>query len=72
MKDFDGKELVIGDTVAFLEPHYRHMVKGRVVDFTKAKIRIEYEYPRTGYYQGQLMQCLREPSYVAKILDQSV
>mgnify|MGYP000060629689 CR=1 FL=1 len=42
MKDFNNNVLAIGDTVAFLEPNYRHMVAGKVIGFTAKMIRVEY------------------------------
>lgn len=69
MKDFNGNILEVGDTVAFLEPRYRHMVEGRVHSFTKKMIRVEY--PLQGWRDGVKgiypEICVREQSYVAKI-----
>lgn len=69
MKDFNNNVLAIGDTVAFLEPNYRHMVAGKVIGFTAKMIRVEYSdiayYARTR--QVATITCLREPRYVAKI-----
>lgn len=71
MKDFNGNELSLGDTVAFIGTGYRHMLKGKVVDFTKKMIRVEhYDW---GYIDGIrkmiAYDTLREPGYVAKIVD---
>jgi len=73
MKDFNGTELNVGDTVAFLEPHYRAMCKGVVHSFTAKKIRIEYPIDtwRDGV-RGMFPEIiLREPGYVAKIQSNS-
>ncbi len=66
MKDFNSNTLALGDFVAFLEPNYRHMVQGRVVGFTPKSIRIEWTVKT---YKGTWVteNCLRDPSYVAKI-----
>lgn len=66
-KDFDGNDLKVGDTVAFLVPHDRRIGKGEVIDFTKQMIRIKTGVAknwRTGedYIQSEL----REPRAVVK------
>lgn len=42
MKDFLGNVLKIGNDVVFIAPNYRILVKGRIIDFTKKNVRIEY------------------------------
>jgi hypothetical protein len=67
MQDFLGKELNEGDYVAVLPPHYRHMVKGKVVGFTKKQIVIEY-FPLNSYHHRDVAAITRrEPHYVSKI-----
>jgi hypothetical protein len=44
MKDFFGQDLVLGDEVAFMEPHYRNMTLGKIIKFTPQTILIEYLY----------------------------
>lgn len=45
-KDFMGQELAIGDTVVFIVPNYRELVKGTVVRFTDCFAVITYIRPR--------------------------
>jgi hypothetical protein len=66
MQDFLGKELNEGDYVAVLPPNYRHMVKGKVIGFTKKQIVIEY-LPHNGSWADKLEITRREPHYVSKI-----
>lgn len=42
MKDFFGTDLNIGDEVAFMEPHYRNMVVGKIVSFAPKSMLIEW------------------------------
>jgi hypothetical protein len=42
MNDFFGQPLAIGDEVAFMCPHYRHMIVGKIVKFTPEMIVINY------------------------------
>ena len=42
MKDFFGAELKVGDEVAFMCPHYRHMVTGNIVSFAPQSMLIEW------------------------------
>jgi len=42
VKDFFGKELKVGDEVAFMCPHYRHMVAGTIVSFAPQSMLIEW------------------------------
>ena len=73
MKDFAGNELAIGDEVAYIGTHYRHMCSGVVVAFTKHKIRVGQKHydPKTiencQRYNHPLPTDLREPGYVALI-----
>ena len=65
MKDFNGNELVEGDFVAFLEPNFRHMIRGRVVGFTPKSIRIEY----LSYYNRRSGYSIQERADVCNRLD---
>lgn len=74
MKDFNGVELREGDTVAYLPPNYRHLIKGMVVGFTPKMIAIQREPDaRTiKFYQDRnapIQHTIdrREPGYVTKI-----
>lgn len=69
-KDFDGKDLKIGDKVAFLVPRDRRMGKGEVIAFTKQMIRIKTgvtQHWKTG--EDYVMSELREPHAVVKMND---
>lgn len=76
MKDFNGNALKEGDSVAYLPPNYRHLVKGMVVGFTPKGVVIErYKSPediqeyenRYGKYHPTIDR--RETGYVARIED---
>jgi len=72
--DFDNNPLQLGDSVAYLPPNYRHMIKGRVIGFTPKMIRIERilsperkeEYDRRNY---PIPTDLRDSGYVVLIKD---
>jgi hypothetical protein len=73
MKDFNGAELNVGDTVAFVDPNYRNLVKGVVHSFTEKNVRIETKVDtwRDGV-RGMFPKIhLRGPEYVAKIQSNS-
>ena len=42
MRDFFNTELTVGDTVAFMAPGYRNLVKGTIIRFTPKMVIIEY------------------------------
>ena len=42
MKDYQNKELALGDYVIFCRPNYRDLTTGRIVKFTPQKIRVIY------------------------------
>lgn len=67
LTDFDGNQLFIGDSVACLPPHYRCMVKGTVIGFTKKQIVIEYKPHFGSVWADRLEITRREPGYVVKI-----
>ena len=41
-KDFNGRELQIGDTVVFLVPNGRTLVVGECIGWTDQSVRIKY------------------------------
>jgi hypothetical protein len=41
-QDFFGKELNVGDEVAFIAPGYRHLAKGIIQRFTDKMVIIDY------------------------------
>ena len=40
--DFLGKELFVGDEIAFMELRYRHMERGKITKITFKMLFIEY------------------------------
>jgi hypothetical protein len=42
VKDFFGRELLLGDTVAVEAPGYRMLIAGTITAFTNKMMRIEY------------------------------
>jgi hypothetical protein len=64
MKDFLGNILELGDEVVFTAPKYRMFAKGKIIAFTKTKVRVEYmntwNFPSPGYKD----EYLAEPSFL--------
>ena len=72
MTDFDNNPLAVGDLVAYLPPHYRHMIKGIVVAFTPKMVRIqrilgEKEAERYRQFGWAAPTDVRESGYIVKI-----
>jgi len=44
--DFMSHKLAVGDTVVFILPNYRELVKGTVTRFTECFVFIDYKHPR--------------------------
>ena len=68
--DFNGVELKIGDTVAFIAPYTRALDFGKVVWFTPKMTEIEYAVTGPSWNTGKLgtiEKIRREPKYVTKI-----
>lgn len=42
MRDRFGRNIVIGDEVAFVEPGYRNLIIGTVVRITPQRVRVSY------------------------------
>ncbi|QEQ95071.1 hypothetical protein pEaSNUABM56_00021 [Erwinia phage pEa_SNUABM_56] len=64
MRDFSGKDLKVGDIVAFVESNYRTLLKGEVIAFTESRVKIRYiDQPRF----TDLLHCFREPACLARI-----
>lgn len=40
--DYLNKPISIGDTVVLIEPGYRNFVKGKVINYTKCFVYVEY------------------------------
>ena len=62
MKDFIGKELQVGDTVAFPQPKYRNLRRGTVTKITPCKIKLEYKN-----HYGSIMTHTAESSDVIRL-----
>ena len=59
MKDYNGRNLKVGDYVSIVHPRYRNLVKGRIVKFCDVQMKVEYPVGIG------LRETMREPSYVA-------
>lgn len=49
MKDFFGNELKLNDTVAMVQPCETNLVIGKIVEFAKHKVRVQYRNPLSFY-----------------------
>ena len=71
MKDFNGAELEIGDTVAMISPYVKGLMKAKVVGFTAKMVQCEWKNPFFRYglkeHEPAPEVISRSPSYVAKI-----
>ncbi len=63
MEDFLKRKLEIGDSVIFLVPNQRFLVLGRVINFGKVQVRIQYMKP--GYQDPK--EVSRYPSEVVRV-----
>jgi hypothetical protein len=61
MKDIAGKDLVVGDEVAFNPPYYKGLLKAKILAFTPQKVRVEY------LWQTRPEQTVVSPRDLAKI-----
>jgi hypothetical protein len=67
-KDFNGTELRLGDTVAFISPYVKALATGTVTGFTPKMIEIEWISTRTwGGSMEQTEKILRNISWVTKV-----
>ena len=72
-KDFEGTDLVVGDSVAYIDTYTRQLKRGVVVGFTKQNVVVEFVTPgwynyHTGQQQPPGKQTLhREHRYVVKL-----
>ena len=66
-KDFNGTELKIGDTVAFIAPYIKGLAKGTVVGFTPKMIEIEWGEIKWGPKKGEPEKILRNIEWVTKV-----
>lgn len=54
--DIFGREIIVGDIVAFNPPYYKGIMKGTVTTFTPQKVRVNY------IWQGRTESTLVYPS----------
>jgi hypothetical protein len=72
-KDFEGTDLVVGDSVVYIDTYTRQLKRGVVVGFTKQNVVVEYDTPGwTNQYTGQQhppgkQTVHREHHYVVKL-----
>jgi len=66
MKDFLGIDIEIGNTVVFMAPKYRNLVKGTIIDITPQKVRIAY-INTWNYKNGKHMTILQESYQIVKV-----
>lgn len=64
MKDFLGNTLELFDEVVFTAPKYRMFAKGKIIAFTKTKVRIEYMNTWNHMPPGWRDEYLAEPSFL--------
>jgi hypothetical protein len=72
-KDFEGTDLVVGDSVVYIDTYTRQLKRGVVVGFTKQNVVVEYVAPGWyNYHTGQQhppgkQTVHREYRYVVKL-----
>ena len=66
MKDFLGNELEIDDYVVLTAPFYRHFARGKIIQFTPKKVRVEYTN-NWNYSDGMICNYLSDPEFLVKI-----
>jgi len=64
MKDFLGKKLDLSDEVVFTAPSYRMFAKGKIIAFTKTRVRVEYMNTWNHQAPGYKETYLAEPSFL--------
>ena len=65
-KDFFGKPLSVGDTVAFIAPGYRHLVKGTITSLTPKKVRLSYSNT-WNYSRGYPCEIIQSPEQLVYV-----
>ena len=66
MQDFNGKHLNLGDTVIFIAPGYRSLVKGTVIAFTNKFVRVSYTNFWNYGHPGLTKNFLQSPDQLVK------
>ena len=71
MKDFNGVELQVGDTIAMIKPYFTGLAKAKVVGFTDKMVACEWNGPHykwsTDEFRLQVIN--RDPNWVTKIAE---
>lgn len=67
MKDFLGRELVIGDSVIIIAPNYRHFVVARVIAFTARQVRVAYMNDWNFAAPGLYKELLQSPGQLTRV-----
>jgi hypothetical protein len=72
MKDFNGVELQIGDTVAMISPYIKGLAKAKVVGFTTKMVQCEWNSPfyKWSKEETKIEVTNRDPKWVTKIAEQ--
>lgn len=60
IKDFNGRELKIGDTVVFLRPNVRVLTIGECIGWTDLSVRIKYLRPHKSILEEAFITRPRE------------
>ncbi len=47
MRDAFGRNIVVGDRVAFVQPGYRNLIRGTVIRITPQRVRVAYRIGTT-------------------------
>lgn len=66
MKDFFGKELEVGDEVAFISTNYQSFMLGKITNISKVKVTIEYNYGTPTDSYKRLYKTYRFPNTLIK------
>lgn len=73
-KDFEGTDLVVGDSVAYIDTYTRQLKRGTVKGFTAKNVAVEYDVPgyfvqwRNEHVPARKGVILRENRYVVKVV----
>lgn len=71
-KDFEGTDLAVGDSVAYIDTYTRQLKRGIVRGFTAKNVVVEYDVAEYVYADGRIQPAYkqpihREPHYIVKV-----
>lgn len=66
MRDFFGRELAVGDRVAFIPNGYRDLAVGTIVAFTPRQVRVSYVNTWNHGPPGRPGETLRYPTTLVR------